>query len=280
MFDRMYVWRQQVRAGTGCCCGPALPCLDLQSPAWSPATDAYRGKAGTEENAGWGPGQQGQTGGREWKRTQGGNGRGRRVATRGSMGWDGWPFRGPGNLKGTGGRPGMAGVSSDGYPGMAGIPSDGYPGMAGVSSDGYPGMAGIPSDGHPGMAGVSRGRYKPWQEFQARGVRPWQEFQETGPLAARNSAVCLYAESLPPSLGLHLPCASPGAQSSVHACTCRQTSHAPGTHTQARQGTANLIQQNDMQSALMQQPGGNGGLAAVGLVYKNEDEDVDNFDDE
>uniref|UniRef100_A0A7S3QN04 NET domain-containing protein n=1 Tax=Dunaliella tertiolecta TaxID=3047 RepID=A0A7S3QN04_DUNTE len=47
----------------------------------------------------------------------------------------------------------------------------------------------------------------------------------------------------------------------------------------ARQGTANLIQQNDMQSALMQQPGGNGGLAAVGLVYKNEDEEV-NFDDE
>jgi hypothetical protein len=34
-----------------------------------------------------------------------------------------------------------------------------------------------------------------------------------------------------------------------------------------------------MQSALMQQPGENGGLAAVGLVYKDQDEE-DNFDDE
>lgn len=46
---------------------------------------------------------------------------------------------------------------------------------------------------------------------------------------------------------------------------------------QAKQGTANLVQQNDMQGLLANvRSGEEGGLAAVGLAYKD-DEDV-NFD--
>lgn len=49
---------------------------------------------------------------------------------------------------------------------------------------------------------------------------------------------------------------------------------------QAKQGTANLVQGSDIQGILSQvQPTGEAGLAAAGLVYKNDDEDV-NFDDD
>ena len=48
---------------------------------------------------------------------------------------------------------------------------------------------------------------------------------------------------------------------------------------QARQGTANLVQQADMQKMLASVQHGQEGLEAVGLTYKNDDEDV-NFDDE
>lgn len=47
---------------------------------------------------------------------------------------------------------------------------------------------------------------------------------------------------------------------------------------QARQGTANLVQQDNLQSLVQAQPN-EGDLAAVGLTFRNDDDDV-NFDEE